>query len=101
MAPGVGLLEENGLEDLGANGGRQSQSFAINDAGDVVGMYWDQDWRAHAFIASPGGPMRDLGAIQPLISQPSTITNDGRFAASTLSGRAFRTEDCCRNSVRI
>lgn len=83
--------QENGLEDLGANGGRQSQGFAINDEGDVVGVYWDQDWRGHAFIASPGGPMRDLGPIYPQIFQPSTITNDGRFAGSSVYGRAFRT----------
>jgi probable HAF family extracellular repeat protein len=83
--------QENGLEDLGANGGRMSQGFAINDQGDVVGMYWDQDWRSRVFIASPGGVMRDLGPIYPQIFQPSTITNDGRLAGYTLYGHAFRT----------
>jgi len=83
--------EEKGLEDLGANGGRSSGGFAINDQGDVVGMYWDQNSRAHAFIASPEEPMRDLGPIYPQIFQPSTITNDGRFAGATVSPHAFRT----------
>jgi probable HAF family extracellular repeat protein len=84
-------IEQRGLEDLGANGGRSSGGFAINDQGDVVGVYFDQDWRAHAFVASPGEPMNDLGMLYPQIFQPSIITNDGRFAGSTIYGHAFRT----------
>ncbi len=49
-----------GLEDLGTNGGVQSQASGINDNGDVVGLYFDADYNHHNFIAPRGGPMRDL-----------------------------------------
>jgi len=83
--------QENGLEDLGANGGRASGGLAINDQRDVVGMYSDQNGRLHVFIASPGQAMRDLGAISPPIFQVSTITFDGRYAGGTVTSHAFRT----------
>lgn len=80
-----------GLEDLGANGGRQSQGFAINEQGDVVGTYFDQNWSPHPFIARPGEAMQDLGAVYPQIFQATSLTNDGRMAGYSRYGHAFRT----------
>src|SRR3954471_10055631 len=79
---------EGGLEDLGPQAANASQGFGINDNGDVVGVYFDQDWAGHSFIASPGTAIRNLTAD---VFQPSGITNDGRLTGMSSSGLAFRT----------
>jgi probable HAF family extracellular repeat protein len=47
--------QAGGLEDLGTNGGQSAMASAINDDGDVVGKYWDQEGSEHPFIAKRGG----------------------------------------------
>jgi probable HAF family extracellular repeat protein len=79
---------DGGLEDLGPEVATASQGFAINDNGDVVGVYFDPNWVRQSFIASPGATLRNL---TPDVFQVSGITNDGRLTGMSSSGRAFRT----------
>jgi probable HAF family extracellular repeat protein len=86
-----------GLEDLGTNGGRAAMALGINDNGDVVGKYWDQNWFDHSFIARRGGAMTDLKAAYPQIFLANAISNDGRLTGHTWQGSswqgfAFRTQ---------
>jgi len=75
----------NGLEDLGTNGGFSSMAWAMNDNGDVAGVYWDRGWTSHPFVASPGHPMVDLSLRYPDIEWVYAISNDGRLTGFTLT----------------
>ena len=75
-----------GLEDLGMNGGVQAQGFGINDAGEIVGVYFDTAGAAHSFVAPRGGPIRDLN---PDIFQVSSIANAGWITGYTRTAHAF------------
>jgi uncharacterized membrane protein len=67
------------IEDLGALGGVRSQASGINDRGDVVGGYLDQNWQPHPFIAPRGGVMTDLIAQYPAILSAVAINNYGQL----------------------
>jgi uncharacterized membrane protein len=80
-----------GTEDLGALGGVLSQAFGINDRGDVVGVYLDQNWQPHPFIAPRGGVMTNLNAQYPAILRPNGINNYGQLTGFTSNEAAFMT----------
>jgi probable HAF family extracellular repeat protein len=50
-------------KDLGTLGGDLSDAYGINEAGQVVGVANTKSGEAHAFLWTPGTPMRDLGTI--------------------------------------
>ena len=77
--------ESGGLQNLGANGGWLSQAIAINDNGDVAGVYLDQFNNPHGFIAPREGTMRDLRTPERQIVGVNSITNDGRIAGQMFS----------------
>jgi probable HAF family extracellular repeat protein len=82
----------DGIEDLGVNGGVSSVGYGINDNGDVVGVYFDQQYIEHPFLARRGDTMRDLSTIDgERVIDLHAISDDGRVAGSTWSGQAFRT----------
>jgi probable HAF family extracellular repeat protein len=67
-----------GFEDLGANGSTWACAYAINDAGDVVGLYQDPTaFLNHPFIARKGAAMQNLHLTYPEIFDLRGIANDG------------------------
>ena len=56
------LLDKNKAQDLGTLGGRNSQAFGLNDAGQVVGVAMRKDSLRHAFVWKRGR-MQDLGSL--------------------------------------
>ena len=56
------LLDKNKALDLGTLGGRNSQAFGLNDAGQVVGVAMQKDGLRHAFVWKRG-KMQDLGGL--------------------------------------
>lgn len=80
----------NGVDmtDLGTLGGNYSQSFAINNSGEVVGVALtasDPGW--HSFIYSHGG-MTDLSLLTPVVTagwsnlHVADINNNGQIVGS-------------------
>jgi probable HAF family extracellular repeat protein len=51
-------------KDLGTLGGDLSEGWGINDAGQVAGVANTLNGDTHAFLWTPGSPMRDLGALE-------------------------------------
>jgi len=88
-----------GTEDLGALGGVRSQAVGINDRGDVVGVYLDQNWQPHPFIAPRGGVMTDLSAQYPAILGPNGINNYGQLTGSTYQNIFTPTEAAFRTRL--
>jgi len=82
-----------GMTDLGTLGGNFSQSFAINDLGEVVGIALttsDSGW--HSFIYSHGG-ITDLSLLAPVVAagwsnlSVADINNNGQIVGTgTLNG---------------
>ena len=75
------------ITDLGTLGGSQSFAYAVNDAGEVVGLSWlTGDLSSHSFLYS-NGIMTDL---YPLNSQslrtvgPTSINNAGQIASGLI-----------------
>ena len=57
---------DNAIQDLGTLGGCCSQGYGINTAGTVVGVsdLGGRRGTQHAFLATPGASMTDLGALR-------------------------------------
>lgn len=82
-----------GMTDLGTLGGKFSQSVAINDLGEVVGIALtasDNGW--HSFIYSHGG-ITDLSLLAPVVAagwsnlSVADINNNGQIVGSgTING---------------
>ena len=56
----------------------------INARGDVVGVYLDQNWQPHPFIAPRGGVTTDLNAQFPGILRVHGINSFGQLTGSSL-----------------
>jgi probable HAF family extracellular repeat protein len=85
-----------GLEDLGGAAlGWFSQAFGINASGDVVGVFLDDNFVGHGFLAPAGSSMQDLLSEERPISMVTSITDDRRLAGSLYAAsgetHAFRT----------
>ena len=53
-----------GMQDLGTLGGMDSQGFAVNNLGQVVGLSWlPGDAKRHAFRWTQAGGLQDLGTL--------------------------------------
>ena len=70
----------SGMEDLGTFGGYKSQSWGLNEAGQVVGESMMPDDLSRAFLWDPGSGIQDLGLL-PLpdhnVSKAIDINNHG------------------------
>jgi probable HAF family extracellular repeat protein len=82
----------HGMQDLGTLGGIQSQSdaYAINKRGQVVGESWGASSLgvAHAFLWEAGRGMLDLGTLGGERSEARGINDNGQVV-----GQAATTED--------
>jgi probable HAF family extracellular repeat protein len=58
---GFFVSRDGKLFDLGTLGGKNSNPFAMNAQGTVVGSSHDEQQRVRAFAWRPGQPLRDLG----------------------------------------
>lgn len=74
-------------------GGANAHGTAINSSGTVVGSSWTipgntpGNKRERAFIVSPSGELRDLGAARPdWCSRPTSINDDGVVVGFSMSG---------------
>jgi probable HAF family extracellular repeat protein len=79
------VIWQNGkFTDLG---GEQATAFAINDSGQVAGeARWPDGQAQRAFLASPGRPMRDLGALgTAVMSTALGINNKGEVVGWSLT----------------
>src|SRR5579872_411903 len=69
-----------GMQDLGTLGGMDSQGFAVNDLGQVVGLSWLQgDANRHAFLWTQTGGMQDLGTLGGAESAALAINRSGQI----------------------
>jgi probable HAF family extracellular repeat protein len=58
--------KETGMQDVGTlPGDVASGVLAINDAGEMIGASFDQDFNVTAFVQQPGGVMTDLNSLIP------------------------------------
>jgi probable HAF family extracellular repeat protein len=78
--------QTGGLEDLGTFAGVDALATAINDAGDILGVYFDAQWGQHTFLLPSGGTMQLL----PDLFYPSAIGANGWFTGMDNGSQAFR-----------
>ena len=75
-----------GMFDLGTLGGSSSESFAINDNGQVVGASFTSSGSKHAFITGYNGQgMIDLGTLGGQNSEANSINANGQVAGWSLT----------------
>jgi probable HAF family extracellular repeat protein len=93
VAPGQTM---SNAENLGTAGGVHNYSRGINDLGQVVGQVGfsgDQPW--HAYLKTPGSPLKDLGSLGGPFSEAYDINNSGQVTGFAEDAgrfpRAFRT----------
>ena len=73
-----------GFENLGANDSTWACAYAINDAGDVVGLYQDPSaFLNHPFIARKGAAMQNLHLTYPEMFDLRGIANDGSLVGES------------------
>gem|GEM_PF-3243537 len=79
--------------DIGALSNNGTYPQSINDAGDVVGYYYNASWRQRAFLYR-GGILSDLGTLGGVVAAAHDINELGQIVgeATTATGRthAFR-----------
>jgi probable HAF family extracellular repeat protein len=89
------LYQQGDMLDLGTLGGSQSNAFAINDSGQVVGLAYTASQIPHAFLYSPGGTMTDIGQVfNGAASSARAINGEGQvagygFVPATSTSHAF------------
>ncbi|HEU4523548.1 MAG TPA: plastocyanin/azurin family copper-binding protein [Gemmatimonadales bacterium] len=77
------FIWQNGtLQNLGTLGGGYSRAYAINEAGQVVGVSSLADGTWHAFLWQ-NGTMQDLGALDDDFSTATAIDGNGRVVGRT------------------
>lgn len=87
------VIWQNGkFTDLG---GEQATAFAINDSGQTVGeSKWEGGSTQRAFLANPGRPMRDLGALgTAVMSVAQGLNNKGEVVGWSLTSNPAVTHE--------
>jgi hypothetical protein len=63
-----------------------SLATGINDSGDILGFYLDEQFQPHAFILPAGGTMQPIDGV----SEPSGLAANGWFTGMSANSQAFR-----------
>jgi probable HAF family extracellular repeat protein len=81
-----GFIDDAGYRKLNFPGALSTFGFALNDSGQVVGQYVDEDSVDHGFMATPGGTQAPQ--ISKRLGPDSTAVGVGEFTLQ-VRGAAF------------